>query len=232
MALDASLDAALKGAAPLVCLLLKIELPEHTIRLVDGVGQIIFNSETYSGEDEVYGVLDSVESLTEQVGTEAPTARFTFLPASLAALADITAPANQGSPVYVWFGAVDQATGLLIGEPELLFLGELDTAEAEAGPETTVIAFDVVSAWERLFEANEGLRLNDKFWQSVYSGARGLQYVTEIQRDLPWGYDAPRPRVVSDTVGGGGPGRGGGSPIGGGGPGRRGTGDFDTVGRF
>lgn len=218
MALDASLDAALKGAAPLVCLLLKIELPGHTIRLVDGTGEITFNSETYTGEDEVYGVLDAVESLTEQVGTEAPTARFTFLPTSLEALADITAPANQGSPVYVWFGAVDQATGLLIGEPELLFLGELDTAEVEAGPESTVIAFDVVSAWERLFEANEGLRLNDKFWQTVYPGARGLQYVSEIQRDLPWGYDAPRPRVVSDVSGGGpgigGVGRGGGGLVG------------------
>ncbi|WP_309091709.1 hypothetical protein [Phenylobacterium sp.] len=217
MSLDASLDAALRGAAPLVCVLLKIELPGHTILLVDGVGEVTYDGETYTGEDEVYGVLDSVEGITEQVGTEAPTVRFTFLPATLSALADITDPANQGSRVYVRFGAIDPATGLLIGEPELLFLGELDTAEVEAGEASTVIAFDVVSAWERLFEANEGRRLNDKYWQSLYSGARGMQYVTEIQRDLPWGYDAPRPRVVSDTVGGVQPGRGGGSPIGGGG---------------
>lgn len=221
MALDTSLEAALQGAAPLVCVLLKIELPEHTITLVDGVGEVEYDSETYTGEDAVYGVLDSVESITEQVGTEAPTVRFTFLPASLDALADITNPANQGSPIYIWFGAVDEATGLLIGEPELLFNGELDTAEVEAGPESTVIAFDAVSAWERLFEANEGHRLNHQFWQSVYPGALGLQYVTEIQRDLPWGYDAPRPRVVSNVVGGG---TGGGSPIGGG-P-RVGGGDF------
>lgn len=219
MALDASLDAALKGAAPLVCLLLKIELPDHTIRLVDGSGEVNFDGEAYTGEDDIYGVLDGVEGITEQVGTEAPTVRFTFLPTSLQALADITHPANQGAPVYVWFGVVGD-NGLIVGEPELLFLGELDTAEVEAGETSTVIAFDVVSAWERLFEANEGRRLNDKYWQTLYPGARGLQYVTEIQRDLPWGYDAPRPRVVSDTVGGV-PGRPGGSPIGGGGrPGR------------
>lgn len=216
MALDASLDAALKGAAPLVCVLLEVELPGHTIRLVDGAAEIDFSGEPFAGEDDVYGVLDTVEVITEQVGTEAPTIRFTFLPASMAAMADITDPANQGSPVHVWFGAVDPATGLLIGEPELLFTGELDTAEVEAGPETTVIAFDVVSAWERLFEVNEGLRLNDKFWQSVFPGAQGMQYVTEIQRDLPWGYDAPRPRVVSDTTGGG---SSGGSPVRGGGGG-------------
>lgn len=225
MALDASLDAALKGAAPLVCLLLKMELPGHTILLVDGAAEVVHGGETYTGEDEVYGVLDAVEQMTEQVGTEAPTVRFTFLPSSLVALADITDPANQGSPVYVWFGAVDPATGQIVGEPELLFLGELDTAEVEAGGSSTVISFDVVSAWERLFEANEGHRLNDKFWQSIYPGARGMQYVTEIQRDLPWGYDAPRPRVVSDTTGGIGGGVGG-SPIGGGGGVDGGTIDF------
>lgn len=218
MALDASLDAALKGAAPLVCLLLKIELPDHTIRLVDGAGEVVHEGQTYTGEDQVYGVLDAVEEMTEQVGTEAPTVRFTFLPASLPALADITNPANQGSPIFAWFAAVDPATGLIIGEPELLFNGELDTAEVEASENATVISFDAVSSWERLFEANEGHRLNDKFWQSIYPGARGMQYVTEIQRDLPWGYDAPRPRVASDTNGGGGGGGagGGGSPIGGG----------------
>lgn len=218
MALDASLDAALKGAAPLVCLLLKIELAAHTIRLVDGAGEVVHGGETYTGEDEVYGVLDAVEEMTEQVGTEAPTVRFNFLPASLPALADITSPANQGSPIYVWFAAVDQALGAVVGEPELLFAGELDTAEVEAGESATVISFDAVSAWERLFEANEGHRLNNAFWQSIYPGALGMQYVTEIQRDLPWGYDAPRPRVVSDTTGGGGGGYGG-SPIGGGGGG-------------
>lgn len=218
MALDAPLDAALKGAAPLVCLLLKIELPDHTIKLVDGAGEVVHDGETYTGEDAIYGVLDAVEEMTEQVGTEAPTVRFTFLPASLPALADITNPANQGSPIYTWFAAVDPATGQIIGEPELLFAGELDTAEVEAGESATVISFDSVSAWERLFEANEGHRLNNQFWQSIYPGALGMQYVTEIQRDLPWGYDAPRPRVVSDTTGGGGGGYGG-SPIGGGGGG-------------
>lgn len=214
MTLNAPLDAALKSAAPLVCVLIKIELPGHTIRLLDGGGEVSFGGETFTGEDDIYGVLDAVEPITEQVGTEAPAVRFTFLPASLDALADITNPGNQGSPVHVWFGAVSPATGQIIGDPELLFLGELDTAEAEASESATVISFDAVSAWERLFEGNEGRRLNDKYWQSIYPGALGMQFVTEIQRDLPWGYDAPRPGVVTDTNGGGS--NTGGSPISGG----------------
>ncbi|QBX38676.1 DUF2163 domain-containing protein [Brevundimonas sp. S30B] len=209
MPLNASLDAALKGAAPLVCLLLKIELPDHTIRITDGAGQVVFGGETYSGEDAVYGTLDQVETVAEQIGTEAPKVRFGFLPASLAALASITNPANQGAPVSLWFAAVNPSTGLLIGDPELLFLGELDTADTETSEGSTLITFDVASAWERLFDASEGQRLNNTFIQSVWPGARGAEFVSQVQRDLPWGYDAPRPAVVRDGYTAGVPGSGG-----------------------
>jgi hypothetical protein len=224
MALDASLDAALKGAAPLVCLLVRVDLPEHTIRVVDGAGEVVFDSAVWRGEDSIYGVLDSIDTLSEQVGTEAPMVRLTFLPADLAALANLTDPTNQGSEVHVWLGAVDPASGAIIGAPELLFFGVLDAADAEVSTERTVIMLDVASAWERLFETNEGQRLNNAFIQSIYPGALGASYVISIQRDLPWGYDAPRPAVVSDVIGGNPvPGT---SPIPGGGFGGGGVGGF------
>jgi hypothetical protein len=209
MALNATLDAALQGPAPLVCCLLKIELPAATLRIVDGAGHVTFGGETYSGDDPVYGVLGSIETVDEAIGTEAPRTRFVFLPSSLTALAEITAPTVQGSPVRLWFAAIDPATGLILGEPELLFLGEIDTAEVDYSSEGTAITFDVASAWERLFEANEGARLNNAFHQSVWPGEKGFEFVTQIQRQEPWGYDAPRPAVVSDVVRSGG-GSGGG----------------------
>lgn len=213
MTLNPSMGNALQGAAPLVCLLLEIELPSHTIRISDG-GPVIFGGQLFDSQDSVYGVLDQVETVTDALGTEAPKVRFGFLPASLPAMAEITNPTNQGSPVKLWFGAIDQATGWLIGEPELLFLGELDTAEFEATESATVITFDVASAWERLFDSNEGLRLNNAFLQSVWPGALGFEYITHIQRRLPWNQDARRPTVVRDVNGGGG---GSGSFTGGGG---------------
>jgi hypothetical protein len=233
MTLNASLDAALQGSAPLVCLLVEITLPEHTIRVLDGAAQVIHDGNVYSGEDSIYGTLDAIEAMSEQVGTEAPTVRFSFLPESLAAMADITQPGNQGSPVKIWLGVVDPVSGQLVGVPELLFLGELDTALVDASESSTVITFDVASAWDRLFENQEGHRLNNSFWQSIYPGELGFSYVTDIQRDLPWGYDAPRPKVVSDVSGGSGGGGGGGGgvppiggPIGGPGGGRSGFDDF------
>lgn len=234
MALDASLDAALKGAAPLVCLMLKVELADHTITVLDGSGEAAFGGDTYTGEDAVFGVWDTSEPIVEQVGTEAPIVRLRFIPSSLAALASLTNPANQGARIWIWLGAIDPAAGSLTGTPEPMFFGEFDTADVEADSGRTVIDIQGASAWERLFEANEGHRLNNAFIQSVYPGALGASFVISIQRDLPWGYDAPRPAVVSDVIGGRGiPGT---SPITGGGfgggGGSTGGGDFYDFQRF
>ncbi len=218
MALEASMNAALKGAAPLVCCLLEIVLPEAAIRIVDGAGAVAFDGHVYTGEDPVYGTLKAVEAFSEQVGIEAPRVRFGFLPKSLAALAEISAPIVQGSPVSLWFAAVDPETGLIIGVPELLFTGEVDTADPDFSQGETLLTIDVASAWERLFDGNEGARLNNAFHQSIWPGEKGFEFVTQLQRQEPWGYDAPRPNVVSDVNGGrpgGGIGGGGGGGSGG-----------------
>jgi hypothetical protein len=202
MALDSALDTALKGAAPIVVLMVRIDFPDGTLRLLDGAGQVVFDGATWFGEDATYGTLDGVETISDQVGTEAPMIRLTLLPASLGALAAITNPVNQNSLVRVWLGSIDPVTGALIGVPESLFMGVVDTADVDVDKNRTVIVINVASAWERLFEANEAQRLNNSFIQSLYPGALGASFVIAIQRNLPWGYDAPRPAVVSDVLGG------------------------------
>lgn len=217
MALDPNAHSALQGAAPLVCLLIKIELPEATLTLCDGSAQVLWDGYLWSGSDDVYGAVDQIEAIDDAEGTEAPAMRMVFLPASLVALAALSAPANQGSPVKLWLAVLNPATGHVIGSPELLFLGELDTAEVDASESVTTLTFDVVSAWERLFDNNEGLRLNNAFMKSAFPGALGLEYVTQTSRRLPWNIKAARPAVVRDTVGGSPGGGYGGAPYLGGG---------------
>jgi hypothetical protein len=202
MALDVAMNAALQQPASMICCLIQIVLPGHTVRIHDGAIPITHDGHLYEGEDEVFGTLEGVEDVTEQVGTEAPTVRFTFLPTSIAAMAEITSPQTQGSEVSIWFGVIDPNAGQLIGAPELLFLGEIDTADVDVDMNLTVISFDVASAWERLFEASEGQRLNNSFQQFMYPGDLGMEFVTQIQREEPWGYDAVRPAVVRDVTGG------------------------------
>lgn len=202
MALDVSLAAALQGPAATVFCALEIVLPDHTLRVLDGTGVVAFGDRTFGGSDATFGILHAIESVAEQVGTEAPRVRFTFMPSTMDATVALSAPSAQGSEVSLWFGAVDPATGLVIGEPELLFIGELDAVEGAFDQNSRVLTLDVASAWDRLFDVNEGNRLNNAFHQSIWPGELGFQYVTQIQRDEPWGFDAPRPRVVADVLGG------------------------------
>ncbi len=203
MALDASLEAALQGAAPTIVVLLKIELPDHTIRLVDGAGVVAYESQTFTGEDETYGTLSGIESIEEGVGDEAPKVRISFLPPTVTAIANLTAPGVQGSPVNIWMGAVDPSTGLIVGDPELLFSGELDEAELATDQGSQILLMDVASIWERLFDSNEGARQNQDFHQSIYgtSNEGGFNDVTGVQKKLYWGFQGP---TGAQNYGGGG----------------------------
>lgn len=190
MALDASLNAALHAPAAIPFCALEIVLPTKTIRVTDGAGVVGFDGKVFQGTDLDFGTLRAIDPLEEQVGTEAPRARFTFMPRSNNAKAQITSPGVQGSEVSCWFGVVDPATGLVIGQPELLFIGELDEASVDTDKGSDVITFDVASAWDRFFEGNEGARQTDNFQQANYPGDRAFQFITGVEEQLHWGFKA------------------------------------------
>lgn len=191
MALDPTMNTALQAAAPLAFCALEMALPDHDIRALDGSGVVSFNGLLFTGSDDTYGTLNGIETITESVATEAPKVRFSFLPKSMIALASLVNPVVQGSEVTFWFGVVNPATGLVMGVPEVLFVGELDEAEVSTTQSSQTITFDVASAWERLFDANEGARMNDAYQQSLYAGDLAFQYITGVQENIYWGFRAP-----------------------------------------
>ena len=191
MSLNASTDAALRGAAPLVVCALRMALPDYTIKAVDGAGAVSIDGEVYTGEDAVYGTLSGIEVIEESQGTEAPSVRVVFLPRSTTALANITNPAVQGSEVQIPFAVLDATTGSVIGDPELLFLGELDSAEVTAGRNSRAITFEIVSAWDRFFDVNEGARQTSSFHRKFYPDELGFDFITGVDQDVYWGYYAP-----------------------------------------
>jgi len=189
MALDASMNAALLTPAPMMFCALEIILPDHTIRLLLGSGAIALAGQVYSGSDTIYGTLNAIEPVTDAVGTEAPRVRFTFLPTSEFALASLTNPYVQGSEVSLWVGVANPQTGLVIGQAELLFLGELDEANVDIDKGSRVITFDVASAWDRLFDGNEGARANNAFQQSLYPGDDAFADITGVAEPIFWGFN-------------------------------------------
>jgi hypothetical protein len=100
-------------------------------------------------------------------------------------------PVEQGSLVTIHLGTVNPATGLLIGEPELLFRGELDQPRLASGQSQTLI-FDCITEEARMLEPNEEQRLTDSFHQSVWPGELGYDKVTELEQTVFWRADDPR----------------------------------------
>lgn len=211
MAMSPAMLAALQSRNPLLVHLLKIELPSKTIRLVDGSGFVVWGAETFTADDPDFGKIAGFGEFTEAEGTEAPRQTVQLLPTGNAALAALTAPMAQGSPVTIYAAVIDRQTGQIIGEPDVRFLGELDDAGFNHAQNSALLELELATIWERLFDDNEGHRWNDAFWTYLYgSNARAFQHVTNAGQKLFWGYNGP-------SSGSGGSFGGGNGSIGGGG---------------
>lgn len=197
MALNTALDTGLKEQAIRVFTAVQMALPAagpypaYTLNLIDGAGFVTFFvngvSTTFSGEDSLFGVLGTISAISEAVATEAPRVTITVFPPTSDAVGQLNQPLYQGAPVKIWFGLVNETTGAVIGQPELLFSGRLDTAKTTAQPNARVVELDVASVFERLFVAQEGDRLTDRWLQSIYPGATGLRLNNDALQDPMWG---------------------------------------------
>lgn len=185
--LSPALDNALAGQNPTTFGAAEIVLPTHTIRILDGSGVITFDSKTFTGSDPTYGSLDSVSEFTDGTGDEAPAITLTLAPAGDAAAADLASADMQGSQVSIWLGAVDPTTGLVIGEPYLVFLGVLDTATLKAGANSRLLDLEITSAFEWFFFNDDGVRLSDTFHRYLWPNEDGLSQVTGVAHQIYWG---------------------------------------------
>lgn len=205
MSMSPAMQAALEVRNPLLVHLLKIELPERTVRLVDGSGYVVWGAETFVGEDAEFGKIAGFGEFTESEGIEAPRQTVQLMTETNAAVAALTAPSAQGSPVTIWAAAIDRTTGQIIGEPDIRFPGELDDAVSNVGRNAALLELELATVWERLFDDNEGHRWNDTFWTYLYgSGARAFQHIPNVGDEVYWGYNGPASGSGGSSYGGGG----------------------------
>lgn len=168
--------------------LLKIELPDATVRLCDG-GFVEFGGETYTSVDPTFGTIASLAALTEGVGEEIPALELSLNPAASSAPADLSQPGFQRSAVRLWIGQLDIDTGLLVGDPDLLFYGQIDQSVLRVGRSVRDLAMTIVSTLERLFMRNEGNSLSPVFHKSVWPGETGHDNATGLTVPVAWGVE-------------------------------------------
>jgi hypothetical protein len=197
MPLSPAMETALEGPAALIFLAFEVNLPDGALRLLDGSGEVTFGGHTFKGADDTFGVVGGLEPFNDGVAAEAPSLQVTINAPTNTAAATLAAADAQGSVVHLWLGVLNPLDMSVIGDPYLLFSGELDQGVVRVSKGARSVTLECVSAWERFFEDDEGIRLNDAWHQSVWPGELGLEFVTETQRQLPWGQDSPTPAVIS-----------------------------------
>jgi hypothetical protein len=202
-ALTPGMETALKSANPCVFGAVQIDLPDATLRLLDGSGELEIGGETFAGRDATFGVLAAISEIEDGMGDEAPGLSITLHPASDAAASDLSDPAMQGSRVRVWLGAVDRSDGSVIADPYLLQDLVLDQPTLTAGKGTRSLEYECVSTMERLFDNDEGFRLSDSNHQRTWPGELGFQNMSGLVRKIYWGVAGPSGAA---SGGGGGPG--------------------------
>lgn len=173
--------------------------------LLDGAGEIVISAETYTGGHDLYGTIDSIDVITESDGDQAPEIRLTLNVPNATGAAQLASPAMQGREVQIMVGAVDPSTGLIIGTPEVKFLGEIDVPTLVSGENSRTLDLTIVSVFERLFEVEDGARLQDGWHQSIWPGEKGFEYMTGTDKNLYWASQPPpQTGLVSRLYRGGG----------------------------
>ena len=187
--LTPAFDAALAGWSPTIFGAVSIALPGYTMNLLDGAGVLAFEGRTYAGRDPTFGALASIDSLTDGTGDNAPALSITLLPSGNAAAGTLAAATMQGSQVLIHIGAVDPASGAVIADPQLLFIGELDVPTLQSKANSRELDYEVVSVFERFFQDDEGARLAPGYHKSIWPGELGLDDVTGVAQTFYWGVE-------------------------------------------
>jgi len=197
--------------------LIKVELPNQTLRICDG-GFTLWGAEpdgnggtsaqTYISEHPSYGTLFTGAALSDGTGDEAPAAGITFLSNANAAVDALTDPSMQWSPVSIWQASLNSQTGIVLAAVGLFF-GFIDVPTLRDGASGRMVDLTLVADTERFFMVNEGNRLSQENHQRRYPGELGLNNMTGVEYDVAWGTET-RPR----GTGSGGQGGSGGGGLG------------------
>jgi len=195
---DGTLKAALQ-LHPTTFIAVSIALPGGTVRLLSG-GQVTFDGNLYSAWDGTYGSLLEVATVSDGSDGQATRLEITLAPPAVSAMTTLSAPAAQGSLVQVWLGAVNEATGVSIGTPDLLFRGELDRPRLAIGGNAFAIIIECGTEEGRLLERNEERTLCDAFHQSIWPGEKGLEYAVRLPRKIYWRASDPATAGVKPRI--------------------------------
>ena len=190
--MDALLVAERRRAVSVRCILVRIAAPDGPICWTDG-GIAVFDAgaglEAYFGEHPAMGLLSSVTGVTNGSGDQTTRPSLAFFPRDDVAAAALGSPLIQGSKVQIWTGAIDRASGLLIGAPKLEFSGNVDQPAVSAG-KTFSMTMQLITDGSLQKEANADYRQNNaahtRTWGPGETGYANVTASAQAARTMEW----------------------------------------------
>lgn len=180
--MDALLIAERRKAVSVRCILVRIAAPTGVICWTDG-GIAKFDAgagdEFYWGEHPTYGMLSSVTDITNGSGDQTTRPNLSLFPLDDDATDILGSPLIQGSQVKVWTGAIDRATGLLIGAPKLEFTGQVNQPAVSAGQQFSM-SMQLITDASLQKEANADYRQNHAAQTRTWPSEDGMKNVSNV----------------------------------------------------
>ena len=166
-------------------LIMQADTSAGAVRAWTGVGDLTWDSQTWSGLGEFLQV-GSLEETIESVGA-GTSIRLSGIPAAYVSMVLSTHTTNRD--LKIWFGAVDDA-GAVITNPIGPFKYKMDGSELEEGADTSAIVLQAENALSRLKVPNER-RYTHEDQKIDYPGDLGFEYVAGLQeKQVTWGKSA------------------------------------------
>jgi hypothetical protein len=170
------------------------DLPSGPLRL-SNAGFFTFmvdgQAATFAETDPTYGRLAGIGEISDGVADEAPVTTFVLLPPSTEAMAALVAPDVLNSQVRIWNLTLDPVLGTVLGTPELWLKGRSDAPVLTVDKKVFSLSVDARSVLARALRPNEAARLNNGTHQRCRPGEKGFQFISSVNRSIPWGSDTP-----------------------------------------
>lgn len=180
--LAAAMSTAVQAGTVRPAILYEGEFSTGMLRLWTGLGDLVFDGDTYTGG----GTLLNFSEIAEKAGIEAIGFSVTLSGMSAATVALALQEVRQGLPGSLWLALFD-ASGALIADPYLLQRGKFDIDVIDRGPDQCSITASYESQLIDLFRPRER-RYTQEDQQLDYAGDVGFQYVPALQdAKLVWG---------------------------------------------
>lgn len=193
-ALPTAVDTAVQQEAIRIAFLLELNLDSGNVNMWSGAGDLTWNSKTWSG----LGDLGSISGLDEAGDLSDGRITATLSPIDGGDMLDLVDeltdqdPVGRGFTLYLAFFNSDTT----IDDVLALTAGFIDAVNFSDG---AVAGVSVSLASEAaLLRREHFYRLDDAMQQNLFSGDKGVEFVTDLNDEINWGSAPPH------SVGGGG----------------------------